>query len=410
MTKRVIKQKIKLSLVVLTSIFVIAGCGDEDEILPNPIPVVEDPKVAYDLLWNKDIGDGIGESLLKLVPSYGYDKLFIADTNGEVSARNVNNGEVIWQVNVKEKISAGVTVANRMAVVATREGEIVALNVEDGSELWRSQLSSEIISPPAVGDGVVVANTVDGKIIAVDAETGTSKWFYDRNLPPLTLRGTSSPVIALGAAIAGFANGKVGVFVIENGRLAWERQVTAPSGRSDLQRLVDVDAQPIVFGSTLYVSSFNGNLLALEVRSGEPLWSRELSSFQDMSIDNQTLLVTHDNGYVSSLNRNNGSLLWTQKALFLRQTTSPVPYEGHIVVGDMGGFLHMLDKSTGKLIGQINVNNHLNISDCYDSEVNCRLHNYEAYGIASQPIVMNDLLIVQTRNGHLIAYKNRKPE
>ncbi|MEE4243864.1 MAG: outer membrane protein assembly factor BamB [Kangiellaceae bacterium] len=384
------------------------GCSDEVIVEPNPLPVVAETKVNYDIQWSLQFGQGSDSQFVKLVPQYGYSNLYVADVAGTITAISPDSGEVVWKSDTNKKISAGVAVGNRMVVVGTREGQVLAFDAETGKEKWAARVSSEVIASPAVGDGFVVVNSVDGKITAFDAESGEQKWFYDRNLPPLTLRGTSAPVITSGAAIAGFANGKVGVFILNNGQLAWEKQITAPRGKSDLERLVDVDAKPVVFGTTLYVSSYNGNLMALELRSSEPRWSRELSSFQDLTIDNQTLLVTQDNGHVTSLNRNNGALLWTQKALFLRKTTAPQVFGNHIVVGDMSGYLHMLNKADGKLIGQLNVNRHLSFDDCYDLEFVCRFHNHEQFGIASAPLVVKDKLIVQTQNGQLIAYKQRK--
>ncbi|WP_144393809.1 outer membrane protein assembly factor BamB [Pleionea sediminis] len=403
-------KSILLSIVTAVSIVTLTGCGDDDALQPNPLPTLTETKVKYDEKWSIKFGGGIDEQFLKLVPAEGYGKIFLADAKGALLALEPQSGKVVWRTKTKNAISAGVTVSSRVVVVGTREGEVIAFDVDDGSKKWEAIVSSEVIAPAAVSDGFVVVNTVDGNVIALDAESGERKWFYDRNLPALTLRGTSAPVIAHGAAIAGFANGKVGVFILQNGQLAWEKQITAPSGRSDLERLVDVDSQPIVFGTTLYASSFNGNLSALDLQSGEAKWSRELSSYQDMSVDNQTLLVTHDNGYISSLNRNNGALLWTQKSLFLRGSTSPVAFNDHIVVGDNSGYLHMMDKSDGGLIGQLNINLNVNYSDCYYGEEACRFHNHEQYGVASKPIVVDDVLLVQTRNGHIIAYQQRKPD
>ncbi len=387
---------------------VLLGCSDEEVIEANPLPIIEQTKVRYETLWSKPFGEGVQDQFLKLRPASGYGKIFVADVSGKVSAFSPEKGELVWQVDLGIKISAGVSVANQMVVVAGRNGEVVALNESDGQRKWQVEVTSEVIANPAIGDGYVVVNSVDGVIVALNADSGNRAWFYDRSLPPLTLRGTSAPVVAHGAAIAGFANGKVGVFILENGQLAWEKQVTAPSGRSDLERLVDIDSQPIIFGGTLYAGSYNGNLMAMELRSGEALWSRELSAYHDMAIDNQTLLITHDNGYVSSVNRNNGALIWTQKALFLRETTAPTAFNDHIVVGDFGGYLHMLDKSDGVLIGQMNINADVEIADCYQSQEECRFHNHYEYGVASAPLVVDDTLFVQTGNGHLIAYKQRQ--
>ncbi|MCO7227444.1 outer membrane protein assembly factor BamB [Pleionea sp. CnH1-48] len=375
-----------LSALLVASSLLLTGCGaDEDELVPNPLPEIE-ATVEFEKVWDISVGSGVDERLLKLSPAYGYNKIYAADVDGVVKAINPENGDTVWERELEADISGGVSVGNLHVAVGTRDGQIILLDAETGEDKWQAQTSSEIISAPAIDDGYVVVRTVDGMIYTYAVDSGERQWFYDKTLPSLTLRGTSAPVISRGAAISGFANGKVGVFLLDGGRLAWEKQISAPSGRSELERIVDVDAQPLVFGSTLYAASYNGNVISIELRSGETLWQRELSTFRDMSIHSQLLLVAHDNSYVSALNRNSGAILWTQKDLFLRNLSKPVAFGGHVVVGDYEGYLHILDKDTGQLIGQESVS---------------------SSGIIANPLVLDDKLVILTRDGDLIAYKKQ---
>jgi len=365
--------------VVLLALF---GCSDEIDIY-EPDPLVDiDNQFEIDTLWSTQIGEGTTDSTIKIAPVYAYNKIFVADNSGTVAAINPDNGEVIWQVDLEVEIGGGPAVSNQMLVVGTQQGEVIVLNAENGDIKWRKPVPSEIISSPAIGEGYVVTNTVDGKITAFDAETGEQKWFYDQSIPSLTLRGNSSPVIASGGVISGFSNGKLAVFILQNGQMAWEKTITAPVGNSEIQRLVDVDIRPLVSSQNIFVASYNGNLTSLDVRNGETVWQRELSTFQEISVSELMLLVTHENSFVSAVNRTNGVNLWTEKSLHRRQLTAPVMLEDYLVVADFEGYLHWLSRKDGTVVSREQI----------DSD-----------GISAMPLVIENKVILLSHSGELYA-------
>ena len=219
-------------------------------------------------------------------------------------------------------------------------------------------------------------------LLTLLTEKGEQKWFYDQSIPSLTLRGNSSPVITGGGAISGFSNGKLAVFLLENGRMAWEKIITAPVGGSDIQRLVDVDIRPLVIGQDIYIASYNGNLAKLDARNGETQWQRELSTFQEISLSDLLILVTHENSYVSGIDRTNGVSLWTQKSLHRRQLTAPVAIGDEIVVADFEGYLHWLSRKDGTLLSYEEI----------DSD-----------GISAMPLVIDNKVILLSHSGRLYA-------
>ena len=369
-------------IALLLSVFVLSGCSeDEDIYAPDPLLDVEN-QFEVETLWSANVGEGIGERSAKISPVYAYKKIYVADGEGKVVAVNPENGKIIWEVDSELPIAGGPAVASRIVALGTSQGELLVLDAETGEEKWRAQVSSEIISSPAIGEGHVVARTVDGKIFAFDAKTGEQKWFYDESIPSLTLRGNSAPVIANGGVISGFANGKLAVFIINNGQPAWEKKIATPIGSSEIQRLVDVDLQPLVVGPAIYIGSFNGNLASLDFRNGEFNWQRELSMFQDMAIGELLLYATHENSYLSAVNRSNGVIIWTQKELNRRQLTAPGVIGKHIVVADLEGYVHWLSTKTGK--------------------VESRSH-IDSSGIAANPLVIDDKIVFYTRDGSLVA-------
>jgi len=374
-------------LLLLASLL-ISGCSDEDEDLFVPDPLVDiDNQFKIKTLWSTNIGDGIGDQALKISPVYAYEKIYVADSSGRIVAINPENGKKVWESNFELAIAGGPAVASKIVVVGTLQGEVLAVDAETGKEKWRALVSSEIISSPAIGDGYVAVRTVDGKIYALDATTGEQKWFYDESLPALTLRGNSSPVIANGGVISGFSNGKLAVFVLENGQIAWEKKIATPVGSSEIQRLVDVDLQPLIVGSSIYIGAFNGNLASLDFRKGEFIWQRELSTFQDMAIGDLFLFVTHENSYLSGVNRSNGVIIWTQKDLHRRQLTAPGVVGDYLVVSDFEGYVHWLEKKSGKIVSRKHI---------------------DSSGIAAVPLVIDDTVILYTRDGSLVAVKKQK--
>ena len=372
------------TIALLAASMLIAGCSeDEDFYQPDPLVEIEN-QFEIKTLWATNIGDGIGEKAVKIAPVYAYNKIYIADTSGNIVAIDPQNGKKIWEFDYDIPIAGGPAVANKLIAVGTSQGEVLVVDAETGKEKWRAQVSSEVISSPAVGEGYVAVRTVDGKIYAFDAETGEQKWFYDESLPALTLRGNSAPVIANGGVISGFANGKLAVFILSNGQLAWEKKIATPIGSSEIQRLVDVDLQPLILGGSIYIGSFNGNLASLDFRNGEFNWQRELSTFQDMAIGDLLLFATHENSHLSAINRTNGVIVWTQKDLHRRQLTAPAVVGEYVVVSDFEGYVHWLSTKTGKIESR----KHLDSS-----------------GIAANPLVVEDKVILYSRDGSLIAIR-----
>lgn len=373
------------SFIAAVCVFQVLGCasdGDEEVIYVAPLPEIEN-QIEIDKLWSYR-SDADEEIFSKITPSIAYGKVFVASIDGEVVALDRDSGDEVWEVDVESPLSGGVAAGNGIIIVTSEDAEVIALEEATGKELWRNLVSSEVLAPAGIGENMVVVNTVDGKLFALSAESGKRAWFYDRNVPVLSLRGTASAQIDRGAAVTGFANGKIAAFLIEKGALIWEKRVASPTGRSELARMVDVDANPIIYGDRVYAASYNGNILALELRSGEVIWQRELSTYQNLSVDISNVFATDQLSHVKAMNRLNGATLWIQDQLENRQVTGAGITDKALVVGDFEGYLHFIDKENGKFVGQVLM---------------------DSSGIGVQPLVDNGVIYAFSKDGLVTAYR-----
>lgn len=277
-------------------------------------------------------------------------QLFIAHPRGRVRALDAGCGCRQWSVESGERLTGAIGTANGNLLLGTHKGEVLALATDNGSQRWRSELSSEVISTPLVANGVVVVRTNDGKIYGLNEKSGERLWVFEVSVPALSLRGLGSPLLAGDKVYAGFSNGKVAALSVSNGKLLWEKVVTLASGRSELERLVDVDAELAYYGGVLYAVAFQGRLVALEGDSGRIIWAREFSSHSGIVVDEQQLYLSDDDGQLWAIDRRSGATLWRQENLMRRQISAPVLHEGRLVVGDYEGYLHWLSTEDGSFV------------------------------------------------------------
>ena len=346
--------------IVLFAVFALSGCsavteylrGDENAPAPTELEEFQ-PAIEIETLWSRRAASGDGGQHLKLHPVVAQGQVFAAGHDGDVAAYDPFTGERLWVVDTGVSISGGPGAGAGLVVVGSSSGDVVALAGADGAVAWQARVSSEVLSAPAVDERIVVVRTVDGKLFGLDTTNGERSWVYDRTVPVLTLRGTSAPVIAGDIVVAGFDSGHLAAVSLADGRLLWESHVAAPTGRTELERLADIDADPVVSDGVVYVVTFQGRIAAFDLDTGRPLWQRDMSSHAGIGIGRRLLYVTDEQSHVWALDRGSGSSLWRQDGLELRQVTRPVEFAEYAVVADFEGHVHWLSIDDGRFAARI---------------------------------------------------------
>lgn len=338
----------------------LSGCGTVKNLLGSgvdnsipPTPLVEIETLAEIIkLWEKDTGKGSTKQYLKLTPSHIQGKVFVADIRGNIAAIDATTGSTLWENDADMNITGGPGSSETLTMIGSDNGDVLAYASESGELLWQAKVSSEVLAAPQEAYGVVVTRTIDGRVFGLDANDGSRLWVYDRVVPALTLRGTSNPVITGDIVIAGFDGGRISAIELHTGKLIWETSVSLASGRSELERMVDIDSEPVIIGSDIYVATFQGRLASVTLEDGRISWTRDISSYAGLTADENNIYITDDQSNIWALERASGNSVWKQENLFARRATAPATVGELVVVGDLEGYLHWMNKGNGEFVAR----------------------------------------------------------
>jgi len=374
------------TIALLAALALLGACSKEKDVEPPAELVDFTPRLSVADAWSVGMGGGEEVMRLSLSPALDGSTLYMAGHDGDVAAVDAESGRGGWRTDLKLHLSAGPGAADGLVVVGSPDGDVVALNTADGSERWRVRLLGEILARPAVGRSHVVVHTVDGRVHGLRAADGTTDWTYEQPVPRLSLRGSAPPVIDGDTVFCAFDNGKVAALNPTDGELLWSATVAAPSGRTELARLVDIDSAVDVAGEDIYVVGFQGRLAMLARDSGQIWWARDLSSYRGLALDDSMLYVSTAEGVVVAVSRRDGTELWRQEGLRMRRLSAPAVVGDAVVVGDFEGYLHFLDRTSGEMIARTRAGGD---------------------PISSRPLVAGGLVIVQDDGGRVSAFRAR---
>jgi len=379
-----------VSLVIATVL--LSGCGlfDGKDEAAEPVELV-DIETTLDVrkAWSIKLGEEAEFLRVMLRPAGDGNQVYAASRDGNVVAVNVESGKPVWEIELELTLSAGPGVGEGLVVVGSADGLVIVLDAADGTERWRADLGGEVLSQPLIADQYVIISTIDNRLRALRTFDGSDAWSIEKQTPALTMRGSATPAIASNAVIAGFDSGRLVAADVENGNVLWESLLAPPSGRSDLERLADIDGQISVVGQDIYAAGYQGRVASIAAESGQILWAREISTYVGVSVDWTSAYTTNETGEVIALTRRDGQESWRQDSLLRREPTLPVPFNTTVVVGDLEGYIHFFSKIDGTPVA--------------------RLRQGSA-AISAPPTVIGNYLIVQSDAGTVAAYRVRQPD
>ncbi|MEY4591004.1 MAG: hypothetical protein RL497_3080 [Pseudomonadota bacterium] len=331
----------------------LAACSKVDENL-KPVDLVKfEPSVNLKKQWSQSIGSGHDRFYNRFRVAVQGNQLFAADDKGGVFALNADNGKTLWKTHLKTAIGGAVGASSNSVLVGTLKGEVIALDASNGRERWRAKVSSSLVTPPQGTGSTVIALTNDNRLFAFDAETGQQRWTYDHSMPVLTYRTQATPVIVDDQVFVGFDNGQLLSFALSDGQLRWATRVAQPKGRTELNRMVDIDSTPIVDGPFVYAGAANGRLVSINRSTGRISWGQNLSTLFDIAKSGDVIFASAEDSHVMAYNAASGEPLWENKQLHRRNLSAPGVLGDYVAVIDDEDYLHLLNQKDGSFAARI---------------------------------------------------------
>ncbi|HTM63978.1 MAG TPA: outer membrane protein assembly factor BamB [Gammaproteobacteria bacterium] len=372
-----------LMLACICSLTACSGFFDKDN-TPKPSPLVSfKQQIRPHLAWKTSTGNGAGSEYLKLSPSMNDHAIFTSSTKGTVTSTAKTNGRVNWQRNTGYMLTTGPGAGDGIVAIGSMHGNIVALDEANGNIRWTSSINGELIANPAVRNNRVIVKAMDGTVTALSTKDGHQLWTFKQSEPDLVLRGSSTPVIRDDVVIAGFANGNLASASLSSGQIRWVQQLATPEGAFAIERMIDIDADPVIYGHRIFAATYQGNIASLDWRGGRQLWSHKLSSYTGMTADDNAVFVTDAESNVWSFGNDSGLVNWRQTDLAARNISGPADMGRYVVVGDAEGYLHWLDKTSGKFAAR----------------------EYLGGAILAKPLTDGQTMYVLSSSGTLAAYQ-----
>ncbi|MBL6735117.1 MAG: outer membrane protein assembly factor BamB [Shewanellaceae bacterium] len=352
-----------LKVAALLYLIGLTGCASNKKLIdeqPTPLQPLTAFQVKTSVKFTHQIHTTDAENTQTLVPAQGYQKYFIAERNQGVFAFDATTNNKLWQAQLTDtghdadnmRFSSGLTVGLNQVYLGSESGALYALDEQTGAQNWRIHLNGELLSPPLLISHYLIVHAGNGTIHAIDAITGQPLWQYQSRLMPLSLRGTSTPASEFGAVFVGTADGKIVILSLKTGLPYLSKQLQLPNGSNDLDRIIDIDSQPIIVDNTLYTLGYQGHLTALDFQKNQIIWQQKYSGYHNFTHHHNTLFITDEYDNVIGIDRENGHEIWRNQALKRRQLTTPLLYENLLIVGDYEGYVHFIDISTGIIVGR----------------------------------------------------------
>jgi len=370
-------------LIVFALALFVMGCSSSSkkELKPQALEKIN-AEVQLKREWSTSVGVGQGKLWNTLSPVIVDDRLYVADIKGRVTALDRFTGKAFWTRKLKVAVSGAVGADADRVLLATLEGEVIALDAASGEDLWRSNVNSEVLAAPASNGDVVVVQTQDDRLIALEASNGQQRWIYESSPAVLTLRGTGAPVLTDYVAYAGLSTAKVIAIDTQRGLPIWEQRIAVPTGRTELERMVDIDGGLLLSAGTLYVASYQGQLAGLDAQTGQVLWQREASSYVGVDQGFGNAYISLADGRIEGVDERSATAMWSNDALLRRQLSGPAVFSSYIAVGDIEGYLHLLSQVDGRFVARTKI---------------------DGKGVRVQPLVEGGWLYVYGNGGKLVA-------
>ena len=278
--------------------------------------------------------------------------MIVADPDGNLVSINPSTGKINWEIDLKRNLSAGTASGFGKIIVSDTNGFVIAIDSITKETLWEKSVGGEILINGVISPSLIIVKNSAGELVALDSLTGEQKWSFRSQLPALTVRGTGEPIIENNIVYSTFDNGRIGAFDLDTGYFLWDGPISFVEGTSELENLIDSDSSPVIAQQLIFATNYQGRLTAFDLAQKRPVWNAEASSFHSPVIGNNMLMVIQDDGSILSFSMTNLSPSWSSEEYLRRELSNGSMQNNLMLVGDLEGYIHVINTLTGITVGR----------------------------------------------------------
>jgi len=351
-------------------------------------------------VWSRGAGAGNGgASRLTASPVMADGRIFMLDSAVEVFAHDAETGQRLWHVDLhhpgerrRSGFGGGVTTAGDRVIVTTGFGDVVALNAETGDEIWKRNVGVPIRTAPTAIAGRVFVVTTDNQLLALDTDSGEVLWNQRAFQESAGLLAPTSPAATNDVVIAPFTSGELEAVRVQTGSLAWSDQLTRTGNFTPLANINAIAARPVIVDGRVYAISHSGRFVAIDLRTGERVWTTNVASTQTPWIAGNFAFVVTLDAQLVCISTRDGRVRWITQLREWKnedrergaiQYVGPVLISDRLVVISSRGQLEEYSPETGEFIDSVRVGSPVSLP----------------------PIIANSTLYVYTDNANLVAFR-----
>jgi outer membrane protein assembly factor BamB len=369
-------------------------------------------------IWSADAGTGSNsDSRLTAPPVVAKGRIYVLDAKATVFAFDAGKGSQLWRVHLAPKgessfwndatfgmigqdksispekgFGGGTAFDDGKLFVTTGFGDVFALDATNGKRIWKTSLGVPIVNAPVANGGRVFVSSQDNHFVALAQSDGRKLWDHQAISESAGILESTSAAVAGDFVIAPYSSGELYALNVQNGRPAWSDTLTASGNLTALSELDDIAGRPVVDRDMVFAISHGGIMVAININTGERVWSRDVGGIQTPWAAGDFVYVTTTDGQLLCLHRKDGRVKWLHQlqrwedpegksgAIFW---AGPVLVSNRLLLVSSLGTAVSISPYTGELLGRTEIPDKAYIA----------------------PVVANGTLFLLTNDAQLVALR-----
>lgn len=375
------------------------NCKDWPQVGGNVTHNMPPAKLNKDLklAWKQEIGRGSSDSqrlICGVIVTEGI--VYSTDAKGEINARKLSDGSLLWSINTildedktEDAMGGGLGHDGGILYATNSFGHVLAIDPKDGKIIWQKSLNSPIRSAPTIHNQRLFIVTINNELHVLEAKDGNKIWDYSGIVEPSALLGGANPAVTDEVVITAFSSGEVYALQVANGHPIWSETLTPAVRIDSVSSIPHIRARPIINEEVVYVVSHGGRMTAIDLKNGQRIWQKDIGGVRTPAIGGDFLFLITSNNDLVCLLKKTGQVRWAISMPKGNPDEPAVLWAGPVLVNDQltvcgtNGTVQFISIKDGSIVSAL---------------------TFEGSALLS-PVVADETLLILTEEANLHAWR-----